>query len=60
MQTDFLSVYHIHRRSSTQIDNRPRLRYNICKYAAVAELADARDLKSLAGDSVPVRSRSAA
>ena len=29
-------------------------------YAAVVELADTRDLKSLGGDTVPVRARSAA
>ena len=34
--------------------------FNGGKQAAVAELADARDLKSLAGNSVPVRARSAA
>lgn len=43
-----------------RIDILPALLYNTYRYATVAELADARDLKSLAGNSVPVRSRSVA
>ena len=37
-----------------RIDNFPVLRYNTIQLAAVAELADARDLKSLGGNIVPV------
>ena len=43
-----------------RIDNSPVLRYNTIQLAAVAELADVSDLKSLSGNSVPVLSRSAA
>ena len=35
-----------------RIDNSPVLRYNTIQLAAVAELADARDLKSLGGNIV--------
>ena len=38
----------------------PRLKPYSYVYAAVAELADAQDLKSCGGDIVPVRFRSAA
>lgn len=43
-----------------RIDNSPVLRYNTIQLAAVAELADARDLKSLDGNIVRVRFPSAA
>ena len=38
----------------------PILQYYYCENAAVAELADAQDLKSCCGDTVPVRFRSPA
>ena len=43
------------KRRRGKIDISAFLRYNTMYYAAVAELADARDLKSLGSDTVPVR-----
>ena len=43
-----------------RIDNSPVLRYNTIQLAAVAELADARDLKSLGGNIVDPSTPSAA
>ncbi len=59
--------YYTEKTAKRQMETRKTLTFRwkygiilLARYAAVAELADARDLKSLAGNSVPVRSRSAA
>ena len=42
------------------IDSRRKMRYHYKGYAAVVELADTRDLKSLGSNTVPVQARSEA